>query len=52
MQEQDTPVASEPEIPRLPYERPEIVDYGTIREMTRGTGSKSPFDMMAGTRRK
>ena len=51
MQEQDTPVASEPEIPRRPYERPEIVDYGTVRELTRGAGSKPIFDMMAGTRR-
>ncbi len=33
------------------YERPEVVDYGSVRELTRGTGSKPTFDMMTGTRR-
>jgi hypothetical protein len=36
---------------RRPYERPEIIDYGSVRELTRGTGSKPLFDMMSGTRR-
>lgn len=52
MQEQDAPITEEVEEPKRPYERPEIVDYGTIRDMTRGAGSKTPFDMMSGTRRK
>jgi hypothetical protein len=51
MQQQDTPIPSEPETTKRPYERPEIIDYGSIREMTRGVGSKAPFDMMSGTRR-
>jgi hypothetical protein len=52
MLEQDPPVSAEPEPTKRPYERPEIIDYGTIRDMTRGAGSKQPFDMMSGTRRK
>lgn len=51
MQEQDTPATDAPETRKRPYERPEIIDYGSIRDMTRGVGSKAPFDMMSGTRR-
>lgn len=55
MQERDIPVIETaeptPRPARRPYERPEIIDYGSVRELTRGTGSKPTFDMMSGTRR-
>ena len=28
-----------------------FIDYGSVRDLTRGAGSKPPFDMMTGTRR-
>jgi hypothetical protein len=39
--------ASRPE--RKIYERPEIIDYGTVVELTRGTGSNA-FDSHGGRR--
>lgn len=51
MQERDTPVIEKVETEKRPYERPEIVDYGCVQQLTRGTGSKPTFDMMSGTRR-
>lgn len=51
MQERETPAAENVEIAKRPYERPEIIDYGSVRDLTRGTGSKPVFDMMSGTRR-
>jgi hypothetical protein len=50
MQDQDNPVNEPVETAKRPYERPEIIDYGSVRELTRGAGSKG-FDMMSGTRR-
>lgn len=52
MLDQDTPQDDQPETVKRAYERPEIVDYGSVRELTRGTGSKPQTDMAAGTRRK
>ena len=54
MQEQDSPVTeTEEAVPaKRPYQRPEIIDYGSVRDLTRGTGSKPTFDMASGTRRK
>ncbi|MBK8252189.1 MAG: lasso RiPP family leader peptide-containing protein [Polyangiaceae bacterium] len=53
MQEQETPVIEQvEETQKRPYERPEIIDYGSVRDLTRGAGSKPTFDMMTGTRRK
>lgn len=37
---------------RRPYERPAILDYGSVQALTRGAGSMPTFDMMSGTRRK
>lgn len=51
MQETDNPVIEKAETAKRPYERPEIIDYGSVRDLTRGTGSKPTFDMMSGTRR-
>lgn len=34
---------------RKPYEPPKIIDYGTVVELTRGTGSKA-FDSHGGRR--
>lgn len=51
MQDQQNPVIDQDQTARLPYERPEIIDYGSVRELTRGIGSKTKFDMMSGTRR-
>lgn len=51
MQERDNPVIENVETAKRPYERPEIIDYGSVRDLTRGTGSKPVFDMMSGTRR-
>lgn len=50
MQDQERAVVEQEETAKRPYERPEIIDYGSVRELTRGTGSKG-FDMMSGTRR-
>ncbi len=50
MQDQPTPENLEPETAKRPYERPEIIDYGSVCELTRGTGTKGS-DMMSGTRR-
>lgn len=51
MQDQDNAVIEQDQTAKRPYERPEIVDYGSVRELTRGIGSKPKFDMMSGTRR-
>lgn len=51
MVERDTPETQKVETQKRPYERPEIIDYGSVQELTRGTGSKPTFDMMSGTRR-
>lgn len=51
MQDQDTTVNEQPETAKRPYERPVIIDYGSVRELTRGTGTKPLTDMMSGTRR-
>ncbi len=50
MQDQETTASQEPETTKRPYERPEIIDYGSVCELTRGTGTKTA-DMMSGTRR-
>ena len=54
MQERDIPVIETaeptPRPARRPYERPEIIDYGSVCELTRGAGTKTA-DMMSGTRR-
>lgn len=50
MPDQDKPVIEQPETAKRPYERPEVIDYGSVRNLTRGTGTKA-FDMMSGTRR-
>ncbi len=50
MQDQETPENLEPEIAKRPYERPEIIDYGSVCEHTRGSGPKQA-DMLSGTRR-
>lgn len=52
MLEQEPAEMAQPDPQKRPYERPEIIDYGSVRDLTRGTGSKPPFDMMSGTRRK
>lgn len=50
--DQDLPVNDDQAVTvKRPYERPEIVDYGSVRELTRGMGSKPKTDMMSGTRR-
>ena len=51
MQERDAPVIEKVETDKRPYERPEIIDYGSVQQLTRGAGSKPTFDMMSGTRR-
>lgn len=50
MQDQQTPETKAPETVKLPYERPEIVDYGNVCDLTRGQGTKA-LDMFSGTRR-
>lgn len=50
MQDQQTPETREPETAKRTYERPEIVDYGNVCELTRGAGTKA-LDMFSGTRR-
>jgi hypothetical protein len=49
-EDQDNAAIEETQPAKRPYERPEIVDYGSVRELTRGVGSKGS-DMMSGTRR-
>lgn len=51
MQDQTTPVTEQDQPAKRPYERPEIIDYGSVRELTRGNGSKPLTDMMSGGRR-
>jgi len=51
MSDQDKPVIEQPETAKRPYERPEIIDYGSVRNLTRGGGTKLLFDMMSGQRR-
>ena len=51
MPDQDSTVNAQPETTKRPYERPEIIDYGSVRDLTRGVGTKPTLDMMSGTRR-
>ena len=51
MQDQDSPVTEQAQTAKRPYERPEIIDYGSVRDLTRGNGSRPTFDMMSGSRR-
>ncbi|MEZ4300273.1 MAG: lasso RiPP family leader peptide-containing protein [Polyangiaceae bacterium] len=52
MQQHDTPVTEKAEdTAKRAYVRPEIIDYGSVRDLTRGAGSKPTFDMMTGSRR-
>jgi hypothetical protein len=51
MQEQNPRDRQQPEVEKRPYVRPEIVDYGSVRDLTRGTGTAVTFDMHSGTRR-
>ena len=50
MQDQQTPETKEPETAKRTYERPEIVDYGNVCDLTRGSGTKAS-DMFSGSRR-
>jgi hypothetical protein len=50
-EQQEPPVTEQVETAKRPYERPEIIDYGSVQQLTRGAGSKPTFDMMSGTRR-
>jgi hypothetical protein len=51
MQDQESPVHDQPQAEKRPYARPEIVDYGSVRELTRGAGTAVTIDMHSGTRR-
>lgn len=52
MQDQDTSANEQPGTAKHPYERPEIIDYGSVRDLTRGVGTKPTLDMSSGTRRR
>lgn len=51
MQDQDPQANDQPQPEKRPYVRPEIIDYGSVRDLTRGAGTKSFTDMHSGQRR-